>query len=495
MSEKSTTAFRRETSPKIGDAVTIAEARPAPLDVRHGANLLECARIQWQFGDWKSLAQLTPEILQPNPERGTLAMLAAAGRLQIGQIVEARYFIQLARDWGVSEVSICQILAAGVHNSLGRAAAIANQWPRAVQHFENAIKIAASGSDTALLTHARIAEQLNQLGLSDLKGRPEVGAGMPEARVIAKSALPVWIREALKYAPDAPPLLIAAAEAAQRNGELDTAIRYWQRLAAVEGMQMEQPYYERLAQAYREIKSFPLASVEDEILRGDTDKHQVLERIHQTLQPRNYLEIGVQTGQSLLLATCPAIGVDPMPMIAASSEKVRLVRSTSDQFFAEQASNYIHDPIDMAFIDGMHLFEYALRDFMNIERYAKSHTLIVMDDIFPGASAQAARDRHTRAWTGDVWKLLPIFRQYRPDLSLLLLDAHPTGLLCVTGLNPENTILREAYKRIVVEWSGNVPVPDEILKRKGSLPCAHPGLDILMNQLSEKRLLSQNQKI
>ena len=25
--------------------------------------------------------------------------------------------------------------------------------------------------------------------------------------------------------------------------------------------------------------------------------------------------------------------------------------------------------LDLVFIDGMHLFEYALRDFMNVERY------------------------------------------------------------------------------------------------------------------------------
>jgi predicted O-methyltransferase YrrM len=283
-------------------------------------------------------------------------------------------------------------------------------------------------------------------------------------------------------------LLIAAAEIAQRNGDLETAIRHWQRLAAVEGAQMEQAYYDRLAQAYKQIKSFPLASAEDEALHGDTDKHQVLKRIHEVLQPGNYLEIGVQTGRSLFLAACPAIGVDPAPMLVAPPpERVQLVRATSDLFFAEQASNVIQKPIDLAFIDGMHLFEYALRDFINIERYAGPHTLVVIDDILPGSPAQAARDRRTRAWTGDVWKLLVVLRQHRPDLSLVLLNAYPTGLLCITGLHAENTILHEAYEDITTEWSINVPLPDEILSRAGSLSCTHPDFEAFLERLRDNR--------
>lgn len=465
--------------------VTVATDRKANV---HDENLLERARTQWQFGDWESLAQLNRDTLQYHPDRAHLALLAAAGQLQTGLDTEAKANIRLAQEWGVSKKLISQILIAGVYNSIGRAAAIGNQKYRALQHFESAITIGSPASDAKLLTEARITQQFHQLGLPPLKGYPKVGIGKPEARIIAKAAVLAWIDEVLAYAPDAPPLLIAAAEAAQRSGDLDSAIRYWQRLASVDGTLMKQTYYERLSEAYKQIKGFPRGSDEEETLRGDFDKYQLLKNIHQTLQPRSYLEIGVQAGRSLLLAACPALGVDPMPMVTVPlPDRITLVRTTSDQFFADQAMDLLRAPVDMAFIDGMHLFEYALRDFMNVEKYANPNTLVVIDDILPGHPAQAERDRRTRAWTGDVWKLLPILRRHRPDLSLLMLDAHPTGLLCISGLNPASTELQAGYESIVAEWSDDAPVPDDVISRNGALSCANPELGNLLARLRALR--------
>jgi tetratricopeptide (TPR) repeat protein len=130
-------------------------------------NLLERARTQWQFGDWQSLANLDRDTLQHHPDRAKLVLLAAAGRLQIGQYAEARQYTRLAQDWGVSKKLLTQILAAGVHNSLGRAAAMAGEQTRALQHFEAAIQTGTPGSDNRLLTQARINEQFSQLGLLD----------------------------------------------------------------------------------------------------------------------------------------------------------------------------------------------------------------------------------------------------------------------------------------------------------------------------------------
>ena len=110
-------------------------------------NLLEKARIQWQFGDWQSLAQLQQDQIEHHPDRAKLALLAAVGRLQISADAEARQYVRLAQDWGAGKKLVSQILIGGVYNSLGKAAALGGQKQRALGHFEQAVGIGIPSSD------------------------------------------------------------------------------------------------------------------------------------------------------------------------------------------------------------------------------------------------------------------------------------------------------------------------------------------------------------
>lgn len=167
MSRDSVAHRRKELIKQLAGVVEpIAKLQPEQAFAPHDEALLERARTQWQFGDWDSLAQLNRDALQHHPARAELALLAAAGRLQIGKNhSEASRFIHLAQNWGASKKLISRILIAGVYNNLGRAAAIGNQQQRALQHFENAVAVGIPGGDTRLLTQARSSEQFSQLGL------------------------------------------------------------------------------------------------------------------------------------------------------------------------------------------------------------------------------------------------------------------------------------------------------------------------------------------
>ena len=133
--------------------------------VPYDETLLERSRTQWHFGDWESLARLERDTLQHHPDRAKLALLAAAGHLQLGHSQEARQFSRLAQDWGCSKKLISQILISGVHNSLGRAAAVSGQAQRALGHFQSSLQAGAAHSEVRLLTQARVNQQLAQLGL------------------------------------------------------------------------------------------------------------------------------------------------------------------------------------------------------------------------------------------------------------------------------------------------------------------------------------------
>ncbi|GAB6842392.1 hypothetical protein JCM2811A_13930 [Methylorubrum rhodinum] len=56
-------------------------------------------------------------------------------------------------------------------------------------------------------------------------------------------------------------------------------------------------------------------------------------------------------------------------------------------------------------------------------------------------------------WLGDVWKIVPILKKYRADLKLYVVSAPPTGLVLVSNLNPQCTILKDNYAQIIEEMA------------------------------------------
>ncbi len=206
---------------------------------------------------------------------------------------------------------------------------------------------------------------------------------------------------------------------------------------------------------------------EEERLQGAQHYREVLARMHATLTPANYMEIGIRQGESLALAQCPAIGVDPYPDVQRPlPANTQIVKQASDAYFASPPADLA---IDLAFIDGLHHFEQVLRDFMHVERHARPGAVAIIDDIFPNHPRQADRKRSTRAWTGDVWKLHQVLQTYRPDLALIPLDTYPTGLLLVAGLNPANRVLWDQYNPIVRGYLADTPPPSAVLARVGAL--------------------------
>jgi predicted O-methyltransferase YrrM len=213
------------------------------------------------------------------------------------------------------------------------------------------------------------------------------------------------------------------------------------------------------------------APAEVEATRGSQTHLEFLRHLHVTLMPRLYLEIGIRHGNSLVLATGKAVGVDPAPEIGTTlGPQFTVIQETSDQFFAGRADELLQQPIDLAFIDGLHLFEFALRDFINIERRSHAATVVVFDDVFPAHPRQAQRDRATRVWTGDIWKIAGCLRQFRPDLVLIPLDTWPTGMLLVLGLDQHRSELTEHYDSIVDEFVAKADgtVPADVIDRQGA---------------------------
>jgi hypothetical protein len=198
-------------------------------------------------------------------------------------------------------------------------------------------------------------------------------------------------------------------------------------------------------------------------------RHALLTGLHRQLRPRTYLEVGVADGSSLRLSSVPSVGIDPAYAIRKElSTRVRLARTTGDEYFATtDPKEWLGGPVELAFIDGMHLFEYALRDFINVEKHCRWSSVVVLDDMLPRNVDEAARERHTRAWTGDVFRVADVLRTYRPDLTVIPVDTSPTGVVVVLGLDPTSTVLSDSYDRILETYLHDdpQPVPQSVIDR------------------------------
>ncbi len=181
--------------------------------------------------------------------------------------------------------------------------------------------------------------------------------------------------------------------------------------------------------------------------------------IDTNLHPRSYFEIGTHLGRSVKEFSCSAVCVDPQFMldqdVLTGRPQTHFYQMPSDQFFLEHNLQDIfrHGP-DVCFLDGMHRSEYLLRDFMNTERLCHRRSVIFMHDCLPVNARMALRTHEAgdpseghwqHAWTGDVWKIVPLLKAHRPDLRILCLDCAPTGLVAVTNLDASSTVLRDGY--------------------------------------------------
>lgn len=222
---------------------------------------------------------------------------------------------------------------------------------------------------------------------------------------------------------------------------------------------------------------------------------EVLASLHAALAPETYLEIGVRFGGTLALASQSqtVVGVDPAFRVGRRLGKsAKLFREKSDDFFATRSRQSVLGDrfVDLAFIDGMHLFEFVLRDFANVERWCHSGSTIVLHDCLPPAPIAAARERETAYWVGDCWKALEFLLEFRPQLQVMVVPCYPSGLVIVRGLDPSSTIIDDTLPQMEAEYI-NRPFPYQL----GCWPAHYPVIENTRASLQQKLQSSEGREL
>lgn len=147
----------------------LVEAEWLPAETDPG--LLDDARLQWQLGDWKALASMSLDTVTHHPQRATIAMLCGAAHQQLDNLDQARELMNKARQWGASKAQVVQVLAAGVHNVLGRVAALNGLDDQSLGHFRSAIALETDKLPSNVALKARATSELQSLGATGAGNR------------------------------------------------------------------------------------------------------------------------------------------------------------------------------------------------------------------------------------------------------------------------------------------------------------------------------------
>jgi hypothetical protein len=198
-----------------------------------------------------------------------------------------------------------------------------------------------------------------------------------------------------------------------------------------------------------------------EILRRDTsldnplslrakESSDLLNEIAVIVGAQTYLEIGVESGLTFMQVNIEKkTGVDPKFHFDYQKEigsNIAFYEITSDVFFQKiDKAEISHSRFDLIFIDGLHVFDQVLRDFINSIRYVNFGGVIVIDDTVPIDEFSAlpsqvdcyklrkASGKHDDgSWHGDVYKLVDIVSKSKFD---------KTRIATVTDMSNPKTVI------------------------------------------------------
>lgn len=181
-------------------------------------------------------------------------------------------------------------------------------------------------------------------------------------------------------------------------------------------------------------------------------RYELINLICEHIGAQDYLEIGVCCGDTLSKVRAPnRLGVDPAADIESAPESVRaglqgaaMCDCDSDTFFANNTERF-----DVVFVDGLHVYEQAIKDVLNGFNCLRPGGYVVAHDMLPAGKAEAARTRSTRIWNGDVWKMMFDIHHNHPAINSFVVD-DDFGM-AVLWVNDPNVRFDPVWRRSCVD--------------------------------------------
>ena len=136
------------------DGASSSDASPSQLS----------AQDLFERADWRALKSYSPEKCAQETDKARAALCAACAHHHLGDHLAARQLVHKALEWGQAPDVVARFLISAIHQTLGRAAAIAQDENLSAKHFLAANKLAGLPNRT-ISAQNMIIRELTSLGL------------------------------------------------------------------------------------------------------------------------------------------------------------------------------------------------------------------------------------------------------------------------------------------------------------------------------------------
>ena len=167
-----------------------------------------------------------------------------------------------------------------------------------------------------------------------------------------------------------------------------------------------------------------------------TEAARLVERALAVNGGDRYLEIGIKNGATLQAVDAgTAVGVDPFHManVAMCRPGLTVLPLPSDRYFRRLPSD---QRFDVVFVDGLHVFRQAYRDVLHAAATLVRGGAILIDDVVPTSAAAGSPVRTTKAWMGDVYKVIIALDRHHPEVDYRVVADRGGHRLALAWLRP-----------------------------------------------------------
>jgi hypothetical protein len=117
-------------------------------------------RMQWQFGDWKSLSSIEISEFINHPNRGEVALLSACAWIQLGNLKYGKTLLLMAREWGCNKKLMITLLVAGAYEKIAEYSQLRGWESKAIECWQKSAE--GLGGDVSLLSMAKCANSFHK---------------------------------------------------------------------------------------------------------------------------------------------------------------------------------------------------------------------------------------------------------------------------------------------------------------------------------------------